>query len=182
VEGNGQGLRHYLEHPQRRVSYLAGAHRAWPTGRTTRSGWSARPTAPSTARAPTSRSPIGMSCRYEPCAVAVDNSDNVYVVDSANNRIQKFNSTGGFIRAWGSFGTENGQFDQPVRIAVDVSGFIYVVDDDNVRVQKFSQDGVFITKWTVGGGPLGISVCPDGSVYVGINGEISGIYKYRRVG
>ena len=36
--------------------------------------------------------------------VAVDSSDNVYVVERNNHRIQKFDSNGMFITKWGSFG------------------------------------------------------------------------------
>ena len=40
-----------------------------------------------------------------PYDVAVDSSDNVYVADNFNNRIQKFDSNGNFITKWGSNGT-----------------------------------------------------------------------------
>jgi DNA-binding beta-propeller fold protein YncE len=42
--------------------------------------------------------------------IAVDTAANVYVVDTLNNRIQKFDSNGNFITAWGSNGTGSGQF------------------------------------------------------------------------
>jgi len=37
-----------------------------------------------------------------PEGVAVDGSGNVFVVDSFNNRIQKFTNPGTFLTAWGS--------------------------------------------------------------------------------
>src|SRR5437868_12773438 len=48
-----------------------------------------------------------------PQGVAVDAADNVYVADTNNNRIQKFNSTGTFLTKWGSNGTGDGQFNGP---------------------------------------------------------------------
>ena len=45
--------------------------------------------------------------------IAADGSGNVYVADTANNRVQKFTSTGTFVTKWGSFGTGDGQFDAP---------------------------------------------------------------------
>ena len=37
-----------------------------------------------------------------PTGIAVDSSDNVYVADNFNNRVQKFDSDGNFITKWGS--------------------------------------------------------------------------------
>jgi sugar lactone lactonase YvrE len=63
---------------------------------------------------------------------------NVYVADSGNNRIQKFNSTGGYLTQWGSYGSDNGQFLLPLGIAVDSSGNVYV--SDRIRIQKFTKN------------------------------------------
>ena len=79
--------------------------------------------------------------------VAVDSSGNVYVADTNNNRIQKFDSSGTFITKWGSSGTGDGQFEYPTGIAVDSSGNVYVADTDNHRIQKFDSNGTFLTKW-----------------------------------
>ncbi|MFZ2170151.1 MAG: SBBP repeat-containing protein, partial [Methylococcaceae bacterium] len=53
-----------------------------------------------------------------PNGIAVDSSGNVYVTDSGNNRIQKFNSKGGFITKWATPVP-------PVGIAADLSGNLY---------------------------------------------------------
>ena len=45
--------------------------------------------------------------------IAVDSEDNVYVADTSNHRIQKFDSNGNFITKWGSEGTGNGEFKKP---------------------------------------------------------------------
>jgi len=68
--------------------------------------------------------------------VAVDSSGNIYVVDTYNNRIQQFNSSGTFITKWGSNGTGDGQFSTPRGIASSVN--VYVADTSNHRIQKFS--------------------------------------------
>ena len=113
-----------------------------------------------------------------PTGIAVDSSGNVYVVDTNNNRIQKFTSTGTFITKWGSFGTGDGQFIGPTGIAVDSSGNVYVVDTQVIRIQKFTSTGTFITKWSgfeFGGapfsGPLGVGVDSSGNVYVADSGN-----------
>ena len=45
-----------------------------------------------------------------PNGVATDSSGNVYVADTDNNRIQKFDSNGNFITKWGFDGDGDGQF------------------------------------------------------------------------
>ena len=108
-----------------------------------------------------------------PVGIAVDNSGYVYVVDSDNSRIQKFDAYGNFITKWGSAGTGDGEFDWPYGIAVDSSGNVYVADSGNHRIQKFDADGNFITKWGsygTGDGEFGfsngIAVDSSGNVYV----------------
>jgi len=76
----------------------------------------------------------GNSNLNSPRGVAVDSSDNIYVADSGNNRIMKFESTGEYITKWGIFGTGDGQFSNPNNVAVDSNGIIYVADTENNRV------------------------------------------------
>ena len=108
-----------------------------------------------------------------PYAVAIDSSGNVYVVDTDNNRIQKFDQNGNFITMWGTTGSNNGQFAYPARIAIDNSDNIYVSEYVNSRIQKFGPNGVFITTWGTFGdgsgqfdGPAGIAVNSSRDVYV----------------
>jgi tripartite motif-containing protein 71 len=79
--------------------------------------------------------------------VDVDGENNVYVVVTAQNRIQKFDSTGKFITEWGSKGTGDGQFDGPDFVTTDGAGNIYVSDALNVRIEKFDGTGKFLAQW-----------------------------------
>ena len=84
---------------------------------------------------------------------------SVYVVDTGNNRIQKFTSEGVFVTKWGTYnyiiqrltpdgseyvnewaeeGEGDGQFNQPHGVAVASDGSVYVADSGNNRIQKFS--------------------------------------------
>ena len=105
--------------------------------------------------------------------IAVDASRNVYVADTYNHRIQKFDSDGNFIRMWGRQGQGKGQFDKPMGITVDSSGNVYVAGQRNHRIQKFDTDGNFKDKWegisSEGEGfwrPTDVDVDPSGNVYV----------------
>src|SRR3989304_6037290 len=108
-----------------------------------------------------------------PNGLAIDSAENIYVADTSNHRIQKFNSDGTFITQWGSFGSGDGQFKAPWGVAADTSGNIYVADADNHRIQKFDSNGTFITKWGVNGSgdgqfnsPTGVTVDASGNIYV----------------
>ena len=63
-----------------------------------------------------------------PYGVAVDPSGNVIVVDMDNRRVLVFNSSGTFLRNWGSQGSGDGQFSSPNGVAVDLSGNVIVID------------------------------------------------------
>jgi hypothetical protein len=73
-----------------------------------------------------------------PYGLAVDAAGNIYVADSGNNRIQKFDPNGRYLTKWGSRGSGNGQFQQPTDVAIDFDGNVYVADRYNNRIQKFN--------------------------------------------
>src|SRR5512141_2643329 len=111
-----------------------------------------------------------------PDGVAVDRQGNLFVADSGQDRIQKFDSEGHIITTWGSAGKGNGQFDcrDFCMLAVDAQGNVYVTDNDNARVQKFDNRGKFLTKWGSPGssdgqfnGPFGVAVDGQSNVYIG---------------
>lgn len=74
-----------------------------------------------------------------PVAVAVDSTNNVYVVDTLNHRVQKFSASGQHILSFGSYGFAQGQFNYPISIAIDQSNHIYI--GESGRVQKFDSNG-----------------------------------------
>jgi sugar lactone lactonase YvrE len=106
----------------------------------------------------------------DPEGIATDAAGNVYVADTGNNRIQKFDSLGNFQRAWGrdvdigvgggyeictvaasckvgATGGLGGELNNPGGIATDAAGSVYVADTGNNRIQKFDSLGNFQRAW-----------------------------------
>ncbi|MGO8703400.1 MAG: SMP-30/gluconolactonase/LRE family protein, partial [Candidatus Brocadiia bacterium] len=122
-----------------------------------------------------------------PEGIALDNANNVYVADTFNNRIQKFDSNGNFLTQWGGLGDGNGQFDFPIGIATDAAN-VYVADWDNNRIQKFTTAGAYVTQWgSLGSGngqfhqPGAVAVDNLDNVYVADSGN-SRIQKFTSAG
>ena len=104
-----------------------------------------------------------------PQGMAVDvATGNLYVADTYNNRIQKFDGSDWTVFAGtaGSAGTGDYQFSMPCDVAVDSDGNVYVVDAINWRVQKFKSDGTYLTQWSGLSAPQGVAVDSRDEVYV----------------
>ena len=115
-----------------------------------------------------------------PAGLAVDLEGSLYVADSDNHRIQKFDGDGHFLGVFGTAGGGEGQFNGPWAVAVDGEGNIYVADTWNHRIQKFDSSFRFQKAW--GGaflevgkrqpgplelfGPRSIAIDAEGNVWV----------------
>lgn len=101
----------------------------------------------------------------EPSDVAFDRDGNLYIADSRNYRIVKFNADGELVGTFGEEGDGPGQFNFPHSLVVDTRGRLLVADRENQRIQVFSLDGEYITAWTDVGYPYMLALDPDGSVW-----------------
>lgn len=123
---------------------------------------------------------------FYPLGMAIDASGNVYVADSANNKIRKITPDGmvsTFAGSAGGFADGIGtaaQFKSPHDIEIDASGNLYVADTGNHSIRKITPEGVVNTLagtgtdgfWD-GTGPLskfnwpnGLAIDAFGNVYV----------------
>jgi DNA-binding beta-propeller fold protein YncE len=71
--------------------------------------------------------------------LALDALGNVYVTDTSNDRVQKFDANGNFLATWGTTGPGPGQFDFPYGIAVNGEGDVYVSNFLGNRIERFTQ-------------------------------------------
>jgi sugar lactone lactonase YvrE len=96
-------------------------------------------------------------------SVALDANGNIYVADTANNRIQSFAADGTLLNIWdGLHG--------PTGIALDAAGNLYAADTDANRIVELAPDGTPLGSWGGWGSalgqfwqPQGIAVDPGGS-------------------
>jgi hypothetical protein len=126
----------------------------------------------------------GTNALGTPTGVDVDNSGgasagDVYVADSQNHRVEKFDAAGNFILMWGDevnqtnhtdictaasgntckAGNGGGSAEQlgyPAFVAVDDSsspskGDVYVGDQENSTIHKYDENGNLLTGWGSGG-------------------------------
>jgi streptogramin lyase len=83
-----------------------------------------------------------------PAAVDVDEFGNLYVADSEQNRIQKFNSSGVYQAQWDGSSSGNGIFNLPAGITFTPDGSIYVLETyGSRRVMKFDSNWNYLSQW-----------------------------------
>jgi DNA-binding beta-propeller fold protein YncE len=112
-----------------------------------------------------------------PRGVALDQNGNLFVTDTYNERIERWDAISHTWTAWGSRGRGDYAFNYPRMLAIDPNdGSVVVADTDNHLIKKFSNDGSTLL-WSEGGlgtstnppqfkNPHGIDVGPDGTIYV----------------
>lgn len=77
---------------------------------------------------------------FGPRGVAVLDNE-IYVTDTGNERVQVFGKDGTFLRAFGGFGTGEGQLIEPTGIVAGPDGNIWVADSGNGRLVVYTPRG-----------------------------------------
>ncbi|MEX0749608.1 MAG: hypothetical protein WD359_02275, partial [Dehalococcoidia bacterium] len=111
-----------------------------------------------------------------PSDVALDADGNLYVADTNNNRISKYDADGNFIAAAGGFNSTF-KFNQPWSMTVGPDGTVFVADTWNHKIVKLDADLNMVDEWGTGGvaadtdgdpatlfGPRDITLLANGNV------------------
>lgn len=121
-----------------------------------------------------------------PTDVAFGPDGELFVTDGyANARVHRFTAGGDLIESWGAPGDGPGEFNLPHGALIAERRTLYVADRENNRVQVFDLRGRPVDRWDDFAGPTGISVGPDGSLYVsefGYDPQIKTRYSVPRHG
>jgi sugar lactone lactonase YvrE len=93
--------------------------------------------------------------------LAVDGNGNVWAADATNNLLQKFNSKGELLGAYGKAGSGNGELSAPTALTAN-AGHIWDVEMSNARAQEFNESGVYLSKFGQYGTTAGLIQYPWG--------------------
>ena len=107
---------------------------------------------------------------------AVNAKDEIAL--TSRNGVQIFNSEGNYLRSFGRWGIEGGEFQSPAGITYHNNGNIFVADMGNCRVHIFKGEGEYVGSFGGRGsldsqlsGPYGLSVDSDGNIIVADSGN-----------
>ena len=106
----------------------------------------------------------------DPYGISADRLGCVYVADTGNDRIQKFDGDGRFIAEIGGFGWDADQFNRPTDVYVRDGLEIYVADAGNRRIQRFDSRFNLLESIThfeeeEFGDLMSVAVSPTGDLY-----------------
>jgi len=128
----------------------------------------------------------------KPTDIVTDKNENIYVLDSGNYRIQKFNQNCEFEGEWGSYGSCRECFLDPISFAYDATGFGYLYVLDKQRqgfiLHKIDMGGIFVktldvfhnTEYPITQ-PIDIYIDDDGFLYI-LDQATSAVCKFNTDG
>ncbi len=78
-----------------------------------------------------------------PADIFIDKEYNVWIADTGNNRLLKFDERGNYLREFGT-AEDEGKLNAPEGIYVTERGDIWVADRGNGRIVQYAPDGTFL--------------------------------------
>lgn len=107
-----------------------------------------------------------------PSGIATDAMGNVFVADTHNNRIQKFDAQGTFLLKWGDAWGGDTDVGTPTGLCTDMAGSVFVVAGVAL-IKKFDGSGNLLTQWGILGtgpgqlyGPAALVASAAGAIFI----------------
>jgi sugar lactone lactonase YvrE len=102
---------------------------------------------------------------YNPWDICIDNNSNLYIVDSGNNRIQKYDSKGNYIKTIGRRGQGPGEFSSPPKgLNIDTNGNMYVILSTGRTILKLNPEEEEIDRITFPAGYTEFCLTSEGNI------------------
>lgn len=108
-----------------------------------------------------------------PDGLVIDSQGYIYVLDTNNSRLQRFDSSTAYVSQTGETGPNDGQLYLPQGLVLDQNDNFYIADTGNHRIQKWDSHGVYVSQFGVFGSgdgqfewPVGVAVDSAGNLYV----------------
>ncbi len=115
----------------------------------------------------------GEAALSPPSGLAFDDEQTLWVADTCNHRVCRFDRDGKLLLTFGAFGREPGRLSYPHDVVVLSNGTLLVTEYGNNRLQRFDRQGKPLGTWGQAGrepgelnSPWELDVSKDGRVYV----------------
>ena len=126
-----------------------------------------------------------------PTGIAVDTAGNLYIADSANQRVRRVNLASGIITTIAGTGAAgyngdaiaatNAQLNYPLGVAVDGAGHVFIADRANRRVRRIDAGTGLITSIigpsVLTGQVTGVAVDDEGNAYATVEAPSNAVYR-----
>lgn len=118
---------------------------------------------------------------HYPRGLAINEDGDIFILDSGNNRIQRFDKNGYFLDTIGRKGQGPGEFQTPYDIT-SKKNKLFVADYGNRRVQCLDRNGRYIFGFQVRGSFIRISVDSKDNIYLPYYTDKFLVHKYSKKG
>ena len=81
---------------------------------------------------------------FRPQDIAIDDDENIYILELGNSRIKKFDRDLLFIKSFGRQGQGPGELNFPQSIKFGLDGLLYVNNEFNNRIEVFDTEGNYV--------------------------------------